>query len=72
MLPLFIPAKNPARKQLSAVDAAIRHVQFLIGGVAVNIVTESLCPVGGDVAGHVVLLHGLVQVGLGELAQYSF
>ena len=40
MLPLFIPAKNPARKQLSAVDAAIMHVQFLIGGVAVNIVTE--------------------------------
>ena len=24
---------------------------------------------GGDVVGHVVLLHGLVQVGLGELVQ---
>ena len=41
MLPLFIPAKNPARKQLSAVGAAILNVQFLIGVVAVNIVTES-------------------------------
>ena len=33
---------------------------------------SGLCPDGDDVAGHVVLLHGLVQVGLGELAQSRF